>query len=405
VTYHFDWSTYFLMLGLAFREENPRVRWRLLLKLFFVVPAVAGFHAVCFFLDWVLVPGLRRQQLRSPVFIVGHARSGTTLLHRLMSEDRERFSAFLLWELYFPSLLQKKLIRWLGKLDSDLLGSFFGRRIEEWDRRKFAATQDIHPMSLFKAEEDDFILTYACASGWWIVLLPYMAHLDFYYVDEWPERRRRRLMEFYRECLRRELYLNGGDKLHLSKNPTYCGRVESLIETFPDARIVVTMRNPHETIPSLLKLMKRSWQLRQWSDADMQGSLRILAGMSFHNYQHPLAVLARHPETKHAIVDYRDLVAEPKRAVEEVYAKLAFSVSPGFAATLEQEQQRARTHETSHRYSLEEFGLESSAIRSGLAELFERYRWDEEPAAAPLRGGTGRPSAARDHVDRIADTD
>jgi hypothetical protein len=137
----------------------------------------------------------------------------------------------------------------------------------------------------------------------------------------------------------------------------------------------------------------------------MQGSLRILAGMSFHNYQHPLAVLARHPETLHAIVDYRELVAEPKRAVEEVYAKLALPVSPGFAATLEREQRRARTHETSHRYSLEEFGLESSAIRSGLAELFERYRWDEDPAAASPRAAAGGPSAARERVDRIADTD
>jgi hypothetical protein len=180
--------------------------------------------------------------------------------------------------------------------------------------------------------------------------------------------------------VRRQLYLNGGDKIHLSKNPTYCGRVQSLIETFPDARIVVTMRNPYETIPSLLKLMKRGWQLRNWSDAEMQGSLRILAGMSFHNYKHPLAVLSRHPETRHAIVDYRELVAEPKRVVEEVYSQLGFPVSSGYAAALEREQKRARQHETSHRYSLEEFGLESGAIRSGLAELFERYWWDEDPA-------------------------
>jgi hypothetical protein len=91
--------------------------------------------------------------------------------------------------------------------------------------------------------------------------------------------------------------------------------------------------------------------------------------------------------------------------VEEVYAKLAFPLSPGFAAVLDREQRRARTHETSHRYSLEEFGLESSAIRSGLAELFERYRWNEEPAAASPGAGESRPSAARDPVDRIADGD
>lgn len=381
--YHFDWSTYFLLIGLAFREENRRVRRRLLAKLFVAVPGIAGFHAVCFLLDWILFPGLRRQEVRTPVFVVGHARSGTTLLHRLLCEDRERFSAFLLWELYFPSLLQKKLIRWLGRVDRRMLGGYFGRRIEAWERRRFAATQDIHPMSLFKPEEDDFVLTYACASGWWIVQLPYMRHLDFYYVDEWPERRRRRLMDFYRECVRRQVYLNDGDKLHLSKNPTYCGRVESLIGTFPDARIVVTMRNPYETIPSLLKLMKRSWQLRNWRDEEMQDSLRILAGMSFHNYKHPLAVLERHPETRRAIVDYRELVAEPKRVVEDVYAQLGFPVSSGYAAALEREQKRARQHESSHRYSLEEFGLEGDAIRSGLAGLFERYGWDEERPAAP----------------------
>ena len=385
--YHFDWSTYFLLVGLAFREENPRARRRLLWNLFLVVPLVASFHAVCFLLDWLLFPGLRRQELHSPVFIVGHARSGTTLLHRLMSEDRGRFSAFLLWELYFPSLLQKKLIRWLGRLDARLLGGRLGRRIEAWDRRKFAATQDVHPMSFFAPEEDDFVLTYACASGWWIVQLPYLGQLDFYYVDEWPERRRRRLLDFYKECVRRQLHLNGGDKLHLSKNPTYCGRVESLIETFPDARIVVTMRNPYETIPSLLKLMKRSWSLRNWSEAEMQSSLRILAGMSFHNYKHPLAVLEKHPETRRAIVDYRELVAEPKRVVEEVYAQLGLPMSPGYAAALEQEQKRARRHETGHRYSLEEFGLEGDAIRSGLADLFERYRWDEEQAAGAASVG------------------
>ena len=375
--YHFDFRVYFRMIRLAFAEKNPHGRRRLQVELLLVVPLVASFHAVCFFLDWVLFPSLRRQQVRTPVFVVGHARSGTTLLHRVLSEDRERFSCFLLWELYFPSLLQKKAIRWLGRLDARLLGGALVRRVEEWDRRKFAATNDMHAMSLFKPEEDDSVLTYSCASGWWIVRLPYMEKLDFYYVDEWPEARRRRLMRFYKECVRRQLALDGGDRVHLSKNPTYCGRVESLIEAFPDARIVVTMRNPYETIPSLLKLMKRGWQIRKWSDEDMQSSLRVLAGMSFHNYEHPLAVLARHPETPHAIVDYRDLVAVPRRTVEAVYAQIGFPVSSGYAELLEKEQTRARRHETSHAYSLEEFGLDGGEIRSRLAGLFERYGWDE----------------------------
>ncbi len=113
---YFDFATYARMLRLALREENPAGRRRLLFILVVIVPIVATFNAICFFLDGVFFPGLRKVEVRTPVFIVGHARSGTTLMHRLMSKDGERFSYFLLYELFFPSLLQKKLIRFLAAL-------------------------------------------------------------------------------------------------------------------------------------------------------------------------------------------------------------------------------------------------------------------------------------------------
>ena len=168
-------------------------------------------------------------------------------------------------------------------------------------------------MGLTEPEEDDGVLTHSCASGAWIVRFPYLGELDFYHVDERPERERRRLMRFYAECVRRQLCLNGGERIHLSKNPIFAGRVEALIETFPDARFVVPFRNPYETIPSLLKLMQVAWRMRHWSEDEMQRSLRVLAEQSYHTYRYPLEVLARHPETPHAIVDYAELVAEPQQ--------------------------------------------------------------------------------------------
>jgi len=109
----------------------------------------------------------------------------------------------------------------------------------------------------------------------------------------------------------------------------------------------------------------------------MARSLAVLAEQSFHTYKHPLEVLAKHPETKYAIVDYRELVAEPKRAVSEVYAALGLPLSPAYAAILDEEQTRARRHESGHSYSLAEFGLDKDAIEQELAELFQRYRWNE----------------------------
>jgi hypothetical protein len=380
--FHFDFRQWARMLRIAWREPHPAGRRRMLVRLLLVVPLVASFHAVCFFLDALLFPGLRRVRVEAPVFLVGHARSGTTLLHRLMSRDAERFSSFRLYELYFPSLLQKKAIRALAAWDRRFLGGFFERRVRAWEKERYGKTQDIHAMGLTQPEEDDFLFYWSCASGTWMLKLPAMGEIDFYHLDREPERRRRRLQRFYRDCIRRQLYLNGADRIHLCKAPHFAGRVASLIESFPGARIVVTMRSPHETIPSLLKLMKVGYTLRGWDEARMARSLRVLAEQSFHTYEHPLAVLAKHPETRHAIVDYRELVAEPKRAVAEVYAALGIPLEPSYAALLDDEQRRARRHESGHSYSLAEFGLDAGAIERELAGLFERYGWKSAAAGS-----------------------
>jgi hypothetical protein len=377
VLFHFDFRQWARLLRVAWREPHPAGRRRMLVRLLGFVPVVASFHAVCFALDALLFPGLRRIAVRDPVFLVGHARSGTTLLHRLMSRDGERFSSFMLYEMYFPSLLQKKAIRALAAFDRRRLGGFFERRVHAWEKKRYGKTQDIHAMGLTQPEEDDFLLYWSCASGTWMLKLPAMGEIDFYHLDREPERRRHRVQRFYADCIRRQLYLNGADRVHLCKAPHFAGRVASLIESFPGARVVVTMRSPHETIPSLLKLMKVGYELRGWDAPRMARSLGVLAAQSFHTYRHPLEVLAKHPETRHAIVDYRDLVAEPKRTVAEVYAALGIPMTPAFDAVLDAEQKRARKHESGHTYSLAEFGLDAGAIERELAELFERYQWSK----------------------------
>src|SRR4030095_14254174 len=104
------------------------------------------------------------------------------------------------------------------------------RELQASEERPFGPMRHIHPMGLTMPEEDDFLLTYSCASGYWIVLLPYLGELDFYRVGALPAPKRPRLMRFYADCVKRQLLLNGVDKIHLSKNPIFSGRVRSLIE-------------------------------------------------------------------------------------------------------------------------------------------------------------------------------
>jgi len=57
-------------------------------------------------------------------------------------------------------------------------------------------------------------------------------------------------------------------------------------------------------------------------------------------------------------------------------------MTPRMSAYLAAEDARARKHETSHQYSLAEFGLEDQEIRRRLAPLFERFGWDADTAAS-----------------------
>jgi omega-hydroxy-beta-dihydromenaquinone-9 sulfotransferase len=120
---YFDFDYYFRLLRHVWGLKHWPGRRRLLLRLLVTTPLATLFHSLCFLLDYVFFPRLWTQQVKTPVFVVGHARSGTTLMHRLLAADGERFSYFLYWETLFPSLLQKKVIRWLGSVDSRFLGA------------------------------------------------------------------------------------------------------------------------------------------------------------------------------------------------------------------------------------------------------------------------------------------
>lgn len=381
----FDFSNYFKMIGLASREKVLKARIYYLAVLLLAVPVVSSFHAICFFLDGLIFPGLRNIELRTPIFMVGHARSGTTLTHRLLSADEGRFSSFMLYEMYFPSLLQKKTIRAAARIDAVLLRGSIEKLVRRWEEWRYGAMRHMHNMGLTQPEEDDIVLYYSMAAGFWITKMPYMGDLDFYRMNEWTDKKRNRYNEFYRDCVRRQLYLNGPEKIHLSKNPMYSGRVESIIGAFPDARFIVNVRNPNETIPSLLKLMRAGWKQLGWDAERQQQSLDVLTGMSWDTYLHPFEALDAHPKVRRSIVDYRDLTSEPAATVEQIYKDLDLPITPEFRETLAAHGKREKTHSTQHTYSLEEFGLEADAIRTELAPLFERFQWDT-PQPEPPEG-------------------
>lgn len=372
----FELRHYWTLLRLTLRDrmspKRRRVAWIALLAL----PLLAGVNALCFLLDRILFPGFRKVEVVAPVFILGHARSGTTLTHQLMSRD-PRFSWFMTYELAFPSLLQKKAIRALAAWDRRYLDSYFAKRIQAWEDRRFAAGRQMHPMSLTGPEEDEFLLVPSVATSYVANVFPYLRELqELRNMDAWPPAKRRRVLGFYRECIRRQLYLNGPDKTHLCKSPSIAGKLRALLEVFPDARFVVNLRHPYQTIPSLQKMMWRNWKASDVDEARSRDSLAVLLQQSFDEYREPLAVLESHPELRVALIEYRKLTESPTKAIERAYAELGLELGPELESALAEEEQRHAEHRPDHRYSLEEFGITREEIRRELGPLFERFGWE-----------------------------
>ena len=370
----FDFGYWLRVLRHAWGLRGWRGRRRMLLRLLVMVPLGSAFHALCMLLDWVFFPRLWRQPVRQPVFIIGHARSGTTLMHRLMSADQGRFSYFLFWEMFFPSLLQKKIIRGLGRLDT-ALGGFIFSKLKAWDDRTFGPVRHMHDMSLWNAEEDCHAMASAFVSQQWNLEMPIMHVMDVFHVDGMGARRRRWLRH-YRALVRRQLLLNGGAGIHLAKNPVMSGWAAALIEEFPDARFIVMMRNPEECIPSCLKLVETAWSMRGWQREDCREAMAVFKGILIEHFHHPRAVLAAHPATRHCVVDYRKLTSDPRAAVREAYQALGLEYSAGYDAYLAAQGEREKRHQSGFEYSLEEYGLTAEGIREELREFYRDFQWD-----------------------------
>ena len=372
---YFDFAYYRKVVAFAWAQKDWPGRSKMLVKLLLVVPLVSVLHALFFLLDYLFFPALWRQKVVEPVFVVGHARSGTTLMHRLLASDGDRFSYFLYWEMFFPALTEKAIVRAVGFIDRTLLKSSIQKRLEQWDEKTFGPWRHIHNQGLWIPEEDQFVMNAAFLSQQWALDLPLMHEVDIFHVDNLKPIRRRRWMNHYKACVKRQLVYRGGNKTHLSKNPVMSGWVGAILDTFPDAKIVVMVRDPVQCIPSTLRLVEMSWSSKQWTKQQYAKSQQALTDISFDCFILPKKALDQRPETPHYFVDYRELTSAPKSTIESVYQTLGLTLSPTYYDYLTRHEEKEKKHSSHYSYSLDDYVITAEEIELRLRDFYEQYQW------------------------------
>ena len=309
-------------------------------------------------------PEIEEERVERPLVIVGLARTGTTMLHRMMASD-PRWLALLWYESRNPAPFPDSEGAAVDPRITDAVAEV--AMMLEGSPDLIAA----HPMDAHAPDEEIMLVEHAFTS--WnpeaFCRVPgYSAYLDT--LDLRPAYRYlARLLRF----LQWQKHRRGETATRwVLKAPFHLGSIDALFETFPDARIAMTHRDPAQTVPSLASLVRTLYVL----GSDRVDALEIGAHWSrrwARALERALASRARH-EDRFLDIHYAELVADPMAQVRRIYAHAGLDLTPDAEARMRQwAVENERDRRPVHAYTLEEFGYTQEGLRREFAAYCDRF--------------------------------
>ena len=314
-------------------------------------------------------PEIAGQEVRQPVFIVGINRTGTTLLHRLMSRDPK------VW-----TLLGYEYVEPIPA------GGDYATLADSADdpRRAFAKEllnasgivdmfKGVHHFDVNEPEEDLGLLRMGF-SAW-------STTVRFHIPDFACWLSGRDMSEsygFHRHAMqnytyqRRQLKSGSGGQWVL-KMPFHLLELEALIRAYPDALFIQTHREPAQVVGSWNSLVERvrglSCKPRAPEDLgaeQLEFMSRMLNGAVDFRTSHPEL------EDRWLDVSFYDLVEDPMAVVAHIYDRFGWSLAPEAVAAMDEWREVQAAHrqkEKRHKYDIADYGLTREAIDAA----FGRY--------------------------------
>jgi len=341
--------------------------------LFFLLmwPLLSLLHDTAFLLDNIFFPGYRKVEIKRPFFIMGHPRSGTTFLHRLLTQTGE-FAVFKFWHLSSPSLVARKIISPLVKLRIRRGGNVL------------LPKEAAHETTLSSIEEEEFLFFRILNTQFVDAAMAPLGFgnkgfLDLVYADQQPQRIRQKTIRFFKQCLKRQVYYLGKSQV-IAKMTYSVMRIQSLLAAFPDARIVYVVRSPYETIPSHLSLFRNIIDHRWGLNRIPPERLRLYFerrydyDVRFYQYVEELICQGVFNGPQFMTISYDLLKNDLGKTIEEFLAFTGLTISKELQVKIKQQIQSQGSYRPKHQnLALEDFGLSRERIAKDLSFVFDRY--------------------------------
>ena len=251
-----------------------------------------------------------------PVFIIGHWRAGTTLLHELLAQDT-RFTYPTTYECFSPHhfLVSGPVLRPL------IAAVLPAQRL-----------QDDMAIGFDRPQEDEFAL---CMLG---VISPYMNYAfpqqrerkeDYYDIEGANPAERERWEQALFGFLKKITLIR--PKPIILKSPTHTFRVKTLLRMFPGARFVYIVRNPYNVFLSTLhmrKVLSKAICLQQENFTGLEESIFDVFVRMHEAFEKSRSLI---PAGQLHTLRYEDLEKEPVGQLRALYGSLGLS---GFDAVV-----------------------------------------------------------------------
>jgi hypothetical protein len=305
-------------------------------------------------------PEIPEEPIEAPVFIIGLPRTGTTLLHGLMSEDPGS-RVPRTWEVMYPSRFPStpEGIERARKLTASRLG---------WANRLAPQFKKIHPIAPDLPQECIAITAQVFMS------IQFHTTHDVTAYENWFESDSQALAyAFHRRLLQHLQFRRGSRRRWVLKAPGHLFALEALLAEYPDARIIQTHRDPLRVMASMAShatVLRRAF-------SDSANPEQIAAdwsrrwGQALNLF---LAVRDRSPAGQFLDIAYDDTESAPLAVIERIYNFLGWPLTTEAEAAMRAFlDANPKNKHGVHRYSLAEYGLSRTEELNRYADYCKRF--------------------------------
>jgi len=306
-------------------------------------------------------PEIATQEIEHPLFVVGLPRSGTTFLHGLLAQDPASRCP-LEWEVARPSP------------PPEAASYATDPRIQQY-RDEAPEDPELQKMHLHGAEypsECGMILLHGLGNHTGIG--------SFFDVPNFAARWKRSAIQpfqWHKRFLQQLQYKNARQRWVL-KYPVHLMNMADLFAVYPDARIVVTHRDPARIIPSVCSLVE-FFRKRNYETVNKAALGAFELGIWTEGMQRFMAFRDQY-ENSHQFMDvsYQDVTSNPLQVVSDIYQHHEIDFTAEAKAAMNSwlgnySQQSVTSKYGKHSYTPEQYGLTEELIHKTFAQYIEKY--------------------------------